>query len=131
LKHLEVAAKLKSDDKAIQINRAYALLRLNRPAAAVAGYEAGFRLGPVGPDTFLGYAAALVGSGRTQEGMDYFSEYTQQRPQDASAHFTVGQLLLEAGKRQAAIAYLQRAQAIAPDDDAIKELLQKAQATPQ
>jgi hypothetical protein len=131
LGHLEAAAKLKSDDKAIQINRAYALLRMNRAAEAVAGYEAGFRLGPVSPETFLGYAAALVSSGRTQEGMDYFSEYTQRRPQDAAAHFTVGQLLLAAGNRQAAIAYLQRAQAIAPDNDAIKDLLQQAQATPQ
>jgi protein O-mannosyl-transferase len=131
LSHLEAAAKLKSDDKAIQINRAYALLLLKRAPEAVAGYEAGLRLGPVGPETFLGYAAALVSSGRTQEGMDYFSEYTQQRPQDASAQFTVGQLLLIAGNRQAAIAYLQRAQALAPDNDAIRELLQQAQATPQ
>jgi tetratricopeptide (TPR) repeat protein len=131
LSHLEAAAKLKPDDKSIQINRAYALLLLKRAPEAVAAYEAGFRLGPVGPETFLGYAAALVSSGRTQEGMDYFSEYTQQRPQDAAAHFTVGQLLLTAGNRQAAIAYLQRAQALAPDNDAIRELLQQAQATPQ
>jgi hypothetical protein len=130
LKHLDIAVKLKSDDKAIHINRAYALLRLNRMAEAIPEYEAGFRLGPVSPDTFLGYATALVSVGRMDEGMGYFSDYTRRRPQDASAHYTVGQLLLAAGRNTEAIEYLVRAQAIAPGVPEIEASLKRAQQGP-
>jgi Flp pilus assembly protein TadD len=126
LKHFDIAVRLKSDDKAIHLNRAYTLLRLKRAAEAVAEYEAGLRLGPVSPDTFLGYAAALVSVGRNDEGMGYFSEYTRLRPRDAAAHFTVGQLLIAAGKSAEAIGYLERAQAIVPDSPEIKALLEEA-----
>jgi tetratricopeptide (TPR) repeat protein len=126
LKQLDIAARLQPDDKAIRINHAYVLLRLNRAAEALAEYEAGFKLGPVSPDTFLGYAAALVSVGRTDEGMGYFSEYTRRRPQDVSAYFTVGQLLLAAGKSTEAIDYLERAQAMAPDSAEIGAALGKA-----
>jgi protein O-GlcNAc transferase len=92
-------------------------LRAGRIAEGTATYQ---RAVGINPDfraaAELGIGSALVGHGRTEEGMAYLRAATADDPRLATAHFDLGEALLRRGRFDEAAASLARAAALDPWD---------------
>jgi tetratricopeptide (TPR) repeat protein len=92
-----------------------ALMRLNRPAEAIAYYQAALGLDPRQPDAHLNVGAALESLGRLGEAISHYEKALALRPGYAEAHNHLGRALHLIGQPEQALAHYHNALALKPD----------------
>ncbi|MCX5797398.1 MAG: tetratricopeptide repeat protein [Elusimicrobia bacterium] len=110
------------DDAAAQIGRAELLLESGRRDEALAALQRAQSLGPKDADLvrMLGLYRGLKEPDRALAVAD---RIVKLRPGDAPAHIERAELLLESGRRDEALAALQRAQSIGPKEPQLERML--------
>ncbi len=93
-----------------------ALIRLNRPAAAVPALRQELTIDDSDADARFYLAYALLQLSEKDEAKSELTTVVTQRPQQAQAQYELGKLLLEQGDVPGAIAHLEVAVQVSPDD---------------
>jgi Flp pilus assembly protein TadD len=75
----------------------------------------------------LGLGRFLVRQGRSPEALPWLARAVEYEPESGQAHFVLGRAYLETGAAEPAISELRQAARLAPQDEAVGRLLQKAQ----
>lgn len=83
---------------------------------ALASFDEALALDPTQVKALYNSGLALMGAGRGGEAAERFSRFLELRPEDALGHFQLARATLQAGRREAALASLQRAIALGFSD---------------
>jgi hypothetical protein len=95
------------------------------PAAAFDTLDSAASLNPLSPTPKLLAGSIALRVGQRAASESYFREALERDPDDAYAHLELGALLAQRGRRQEAIATLERARALDPRDDLTAGVLKR------
>jgi tetratricopeptide (TPR) repeat protein len=82
------------------------------------------KLNPLSPNFDKAAGVILARQGRVDEAALQFREVLDRSPRDSYAELQLGVIASELGRRQEALAHLERASELAPRDDAIRDSLE-------
>lgn len=102
------------------------LIRLDRPAEALAEYRQELTLQPDNADVRYAVAFALLQSGQRTEAMEMLRSAIAALPTQAQAQYQLGKALLEDGKAAEAVEHLEVSEKSDPDPDYVHYQLQAA-----
>jgi tetratricopeptide (TPR) repeat protein len=95
------------------------------PAAAFDTLDSAASLNPLSPTPKLLAGSIALRVGQRADSERYFREAIERDPDDAYAHLELGALLAERGRKQEAVATLERAQRLDPRDDLTAGVLRR------
>ena len=102
------------------------LIRLDRPAEALAEYRQELALQPDNPDVRYAVAFALLQSGQRTEALEMLRALIAASPAQAQAQYQLGKALLEDGKAAEAVEHLEVSEKSDPEPDYVHYQLQAA-----
>jgi tetratricopeptide (TPR) repeat protein len=111
---LESLIQREPDRAALRDDIAVLYMELDRPAEAVAHFEAALKLRPESASAHFNYGTALAAAGRTDDAVAEYQRALQLRPEYPVAHNNLGTALLRLGRPQAALASFREAARIDP-----------------
>lgn len=103
-----------------------ALIRLDRPAEAIAELQAELKLNPGEPDTQYRLAYALLQTSQEEQAITVLRALVSAHPNHARARYDLGKELLETGKTEEAIQNLEAAAMLDPERAYVHYQLQSA-----
>jgi tetratricopeptide (TPR) repeat protein len=102
------------------------LIRMNRPADAIADLKAALKIDPHDADSQYDLAFALLQTSQKEEGIAQLRSLIAVNPNYPQAQYQLGKVLLESGQIAEAIPYLEAAAKLSPKDDFVHYQLQVA-----
>jgi len=124
------ALEVTQGNTAIENDLGAYLATVHRDAEAIPHFEAALRINPKLAEVHynLGDSLSKI-PGRTADAIEQYQAALQLRPYDVRAYARVGELLVDLGRTEQAIAYLEAVQRVYPDP-AISKLLDRLRAGP-
>ncbi|MBI2307777.1 MAG: tetratricopeptide repeat protein [Rhodocyclales bacterium] len=113
---LDEALRIEPTNAAIHFQRGVAHAALGQGEAACAAYEAALRIDPDAPAILTNLANQYAALKRNEEARTLYRHAIEVAPEFAPAHFNLGMLLIDEGRRLDAEVALGRACALAPDN---------------
>lgn len=106
LSSIDRAVALKPQDAHYRVQRAQVLYLLNRPAEAGAEYTEALRRDPNSIEALHGEAEILLNQHRDQEALQLLQRYAALAPDDRDANVAAAGLLVQTGRSQDALAWI-------------------------
>ena len=129
LSRLETAAKrlrwMGRDDSNVRAQLGFLLAQNQDTAGAIREFERSIALEP-NAVAWTNIGALHENAGRVEEALSAYSAALELAPDDVTALHYAGRASLKAGRRDAALAHLERAVSLAPDRDDIRATLAEA-----
>ncbi|RZU39923.1 tetratricopeptide repeat protein [Edaphobacter modestus] len=122
LRTLEASA----ESAEVQYQIGATLIRMNRPADAIADLKAALKIDPRDADSQYDLAFALLQTSQKEEGIAQLRSLVAANPNYPQAQYQLGKVLLESGQTAEAIPYLEAAATLGPKDDFVHYQLQVA-----
>ncbi len=119
----EKAIELNSGFAAAYVNLGNALRDTARTESAIEAIEKATRLEPANKVAYLNLGNLLFDCQRNKEAVDAYRQAIELDPEFFDAYNNLGTVYLELGRNEEALKCFERARSIAPDNDAVRHML--------